>query len=157
METMEKRKRWNHEMIADIVLNRFKDGRRIEMGIIKGLHHISLKCCNQEEYDKVYSFYNDVLEMPVLRRWKTGVMFDTGNGIIEVFNNGTEDLPQGVIRHIALATDDVDECISKIRESGYEVFIEPKDIVIASVPEYPARIAFCKGPLGEEVELFQER
>ena len=37
------------------------------------------------------------------------------------------------------------------------MFIEPNDIVIRSDPEYPARMAFCFGPLGEEIEFFQER
>ena len=37
---------------------------------------------------------------------------------------------------------------------GYEVFIEPKNIEIASLPTFPARIAFCKGPQGEEIEFF---
>ena len=43
-----------------------------------------------------------------------------------------------------------------VKAAGYEVFIEPKDIEIASIPAFPARIAFCKGPLGEEIELFEE-
>ena len=43
------------------------------------------------------------------------------------------------------------------RGGSYEVFIQPKDIVIASTPEFPARIAFCHGPVGEEIEFFQER
>ena len=44
-----------------------------------------------------------------------------------------------------------------VREAGYEVFIEPKDIVITSEPPFPARIAFCRGPLQEEIEFFQEK
>lgn len=44
-----------------------------------------------------------------------------------------------------------------VKAAGYEVFIEPKDIEIASIPAFPVRIAFCKGPLGEEIELFQEK
>ena len=44
-----------------------------------------------------------------------------------------------------------------MRTAGYEVFIEPKDIQIQSDPVFPARIAFCRGPLGEEIELFQEK
>ena len=44
-----------------------------------------------------------------------------------------------------------------VKAAGYEVFIEPKDIVIASNPPFPARIAFCRGPLGEEIEFFQEK
>ena len=50
-----------------------------------------------------------------------------------------------------------DECVEKIKKAGYEVFVEPKDIEIQSNPTFPARIAFCHGPLGEEIELFQER
>jgi glyoxylase I family protein len=29
--------------------------------------------------------------------------------------------------------------------------------LIASTPVFPARIAFCRGPLGEEIEFFQEK
>ena len=86
-----------------------------------------------------------------------GIMFDTGNGIVEIFNDGDGALDKGVIRHFAFATDDVDACVEAVKAAGYEVFIEPKDIEIASIPAFPARIAFCKGPLGEEIELFQEK
>ena len=53
--------------------------------------------------------------------------------------------------------DDVDGVIEKVKAAGYEVFIEPKDIVIRSDPPFPARMAFCYGPLGEELEFFQEK
>lgn len=33
---------------------------------------------------------------------------------------------------------------------------EPKNIEIASLSAFPARIAFCKVPLGEEIEFFRE-
>lgn len=88
---------------------------------------------------------------------KTGTMLDTGAGLIEIFNNGEDSQEQGVIRHFALATGDVDTCVKAVREAGYEVFIEPKDIVIASEPPFPARIAFCRGPLQEEIEFFREK
>ncbi|RKQ30700.1 MULTISPECIES: VOC family protein [Clostridia] len=83
------------------------------MSLVKGIHHIALKCCSEQEYEK--------------------------------------------IRHFALATDDVDACVKKVKEVGYEVFIEPNDIVISSTPEFSARIAFCRGPIGEEIEFFKER
>ena len=82
---------------------------------------------------------------------------EMGAGLIEVFNNAEAPLPQGTIRHFALATDDVGACVKAVRDAGYEVFIEPKDIEIQSSPVFPARIAFCKGPLGEEIEFFQEK
>lgn len=125
--------------------------------MIKGLHHISMKCATAEEFDKAKEFYLNVLGLSVKREWKDGVMIDTGNGLIEIFSNGEGSRTKGAIRHFALFTDDVDELAEKIKSAGYEVFIEPNDIVIHSEPEYPARMAFCTGPLGEEIELFSER
>lgn len=127
------------------------------MSLVKGIHHVSMKCCNEQEYNKVIKFYNEVLQLEVVRKWDAGVMFDTGNGIIEVFNNGDTKAEKGIIKHFAFATDNVDQCIERVKDAGYEVFVEPKDIEIASIPPFPVRIAFCKGPLGEEIEFFQER
>lgn len=127
------------------------------MSLIKGIHHVSLKCCGEDEYNKTVAFYNEVLELPIARTWPNGIMFETGAGIIEIFKNGEEALPQGNIRHFAFATDDVDACASKVKAAGYEVFKEPNDICIPSEPAFPARMAFCYGPLGEEIEFFCEK
>lgn len=35
--------------------------------------------------------------------------------------------------------------------------LHDRDIVIASEPPFPAGIAFCRGPLQEEIEFFQEK
>lgn len=125
--------------------------------MIKGIHHVSMKCSNQEEYEKTIHFYKDILELPVKRSWNAGIMLDTGAGLIEIFNDGEEKLDKGVIRHFAFAVDDADRCIDTVRKAGYEVFVEPKDVVIASNPPFPARVAFCYGPLGEEIEFFEEK
>ncbi|MDY3027565.1 MAG: VOC family protein [Candidatus Faecivicinus sp.] len=129
--------------------------------MIKGVHHIALKCMGVEAFEKTVQFYRDVLGLRVVRAWGegegSGIMLTTGDAMLEIFASGT-DLPgQGAIRHFALATDDVDACVRAVEAAGYEVFIQPKDIVIASTPEFPARIAFCHGPVGEEIEFFQER
>ena len=63
---------------------------------------------------------------------------------------------KGAVRHFALKTDNVDMDAEKVRRAGYQFFIEPKNIIMDSIPPYSARIAFCFGPLGEEIELFQE-
>ena len=76
--------------------------------------------------------------------------------MLEIFCNGPGIKTKGALRHIAFATDNVDEIVNKIKNAGYEVFIEPNDIVIKSEPECHARMAFCFGPLGEEIEFFQE-
>ena len=83
-------------------------------------------------------------------------MLSTGDGLLEIFASG-EPLPQGTIRHFALRTEQVDDCVAAVRNAGYTITIEPKDIVIASNPPFPARIAFCIGPVGEEIEFFQEK
>lgn len=127
------------------------------MSLVKGIHHVSMRCCEEEEYQRAVSFYKDILQIPVIRTWNAGTMLDTGSGIIEIFSEGGQTRDKGVIGHFALATEDVDACVKAVREAGFEIFVEPKDIEIASTPAFPARIAFCKGPLGEEIELFQER
>jgi glyoxylase I family protein len=128
--------------------------------LIKGVHHVSIKASVGRQYEETIRFYEDILGMQVIRTWgqgeNAGVMFESGNGILEVFATNEKQLPKGAIRHFALATDDVDECIRLVREAGYQVFFDPKDIVIESEPRFPVRIAFCIGPAGEEIEFFQE-
>ena len=102
-------------------------------------------------------FYLNVLGFSAVREWPEGIMMDSGNGLLEIFCNGEGVRTKGAIRHVAFSTDDVDCIIAKVRAAGYEVFIEPKDIVIHSDPEFRARMAFCFGPLGEEIEFFQEQ
>ncbi len=128
--------------------------------MINGLHHISMKCSKGEQYAQVVRFYHEILGLKIARVWgdenaPDGIMFDTGSGLVEIFTNKTEEAELGIIRHFALETTDVDECVCAVRNAGYEVFIEPKDISIPSNPPYNARMAFCFGPLGEQIEFFQ--
>lgn len=124
--------------------------------MITGLHHISMKCGTSEEFEKAKSFYIGLLGFVTVREWPEGIMLRCGNFQLELFCNGAGVKELGAIRHMALATDDVDAVAAKVKEAGYEVFIEPKDIVIGSVPEFHARMAFCFGPLGEQIEFFKE-
>lgn len=124
--------------------------------MIKEIHHVSMKCI-KEDYEKVKAFYVDLLGLNILREWDEGVMIDAGGDMIEVFNNGTERFSKGIFTHIAFYTDDVDELAGKVENAGYEVFIKPCDKEIPSDPPYRIRMAFCHGPLGEEVEFFCEK
>ena len=128
------------------------------MSKIKAIHHVAIKAKGLEEYKKTIEFYNGLLEMPIIREWGTeespAAMVDTGAGLLEIFANGNEVPTEGALRHIAFETDNVDECIETVRKAGYEITMEPKDIVIQSNPPYPARIGFCTGPVGESVEFF---
>lgn len=128
--------------------------------LICGIHHVALKCDGTAEFEKTLHFYLEVLGMEMVRSWGEGenaaAMISTGDGLLEIFASG-EKLPQGAIRHFALRTQRVDDCVAAVRAAGYPITVEPKDIVIASNPPFPARIAFCTGPVGEEIEFFQER
>ena len=125
--------------------------------MITGIHHISMKCGTKEEFERAMDFYLNVLGFSVVREWQEGVMIDSGSGLIEIFRNGAGIKSKGAIRHVAYSTDNVDRIAAKVRAAGYEVFIEPNDIMIRSEPEFHARMAFCRGPLGEEIEFFQEQ
>ena len=125
--------------------------------MIKGIHHISMKCNTEEEINRVKEFYISVLGLKIIREWHDGIMIDTGNGYIEIFTNADGEHRLGAIRHFALLTDDVDSIADKVKAAGYEVFVEPVDKVIDSDPEYPIRMAFCFGPFGEQIEFFCER
>ena len=81
------------------------------MSLIKGIHHVSMKCSSTEEYEKTIDFYKNILGIPVAREWQAGIMLDTGNGIVEIFNDGDDAPGKGVIRHFAFATDNVDACV----------------------------------------------
>ena len=128
--------------------------------LICGIHHVALKCDGTAEFEKTLHFYQNVLGLEPVRSWgegeTAGAMLSTGDGLLEIFASGKK-LPQGAIRHFALRTERVDDCVAAVRAAGYPITVEPKDIVIASNPPFPARIAFCTGPVGEEIEFFQER
>ena len=125
--------------------------------MIKGIHHISMKCGTAQELAKVREFYIELLGMKIIREWPEGMMIDTGNGLLEIFTNAEGTHALGAIRHLALLTDDVDEIATKVKAAGYDLFIEPNDKVIPSDPPYPIRMAFCYGPLGEQVEFYAEQ
>lgn len=130
---------------------------------IFGMHHISMKCADKVQFEKAVSFYKDILGFCEERRWAEGVMLKAGAGTddgagtsarLEIFCNGEGIRELGAVRHFALETKNVDELATKVKAAGYEVFIESKDITIASQPPFHARMAFFYGPLGEQVELF---
>ena len=130
--------------------------------LICGIHHVSLKCNTQTEFEKAVKFYHQTLGMEIVRTWgkdnTAGIMLNAGSsGLLEIFANGTNHPGQGAVRHFALATKSVDECVKAVQDAGYSLIVNPKEIQIQSDPLFPARIAFCIGPVGEEIEFFQER
>lgn len=130
--------------------------------LILGTHHISLKPCGAEAYAKTVDFYQNLLELTPVRVWEngdvSGIMLSTGNSIMEITSNGTdEEKRDGSINHFAFTTDKVDILIDKVRKAGYEITLEPFDATIPTEPPYAIRVAFCRGPVGESIEFFYEK
>lgn len=123
---------------------------------VKGIHHVSMKVCSQKEYEKAKNFYIDILGLKILKETENCILMDTGNGIVEIFNNSTEQFPKGKINHFAFSVDDLNMCVEKIRNAGYEIFVEPKKVFIGGDENFTAEIAFCRGAIGEEIELFHQ-
>ncbi len=128
---------------------------------VSGIHHVAIKCRGIQEFEKTVSFYRDILGFSVLRSWGEGersaIMLESGSGLLEIFANAFENPSVAPIRHIALAAESTDACIEAVRKAGYKITVEPKDICIPSDPPCPARIAFCIGAAGEEIEFFESK
>ncbi len=123
--------------------------------LIQGVHHVALKP-TAEQYEKTVDFYTRLLGMEVVSRWgdeKRPCLFIScgDNTCMEILGSETEIAPGGPLCHIAFATDKVDELIEAVRAEGYPIKVEPKD---GDLGGKPIRIAFCYGPVGEEIEFF---
>ncbi|QNM05672.1 VOC family protein [Qiania dongpingensis] len=130
--------------------------------IIKGIHHVGIKPA-RKDFEKVTAFYTGLLELHLERSWTKegarGAMVSAGGGsfieIIEV-DDGAALSPNRSV-HLAFHVSDTDEMISRVRNAGYEILVEPKDVCLPSEPPYSIRVGFCRGPAGEEIEFFCER
>ena len=122
-----------------------------------GLHHIAIEA---SDFDGSLRFYTEglgfrnVLTFP--EESQTVVMLDTGDGTyIELFSGGSGEKPKGSLLHFAVRTDDCEAATERARAAGGAVTQEPTDLVLEGDPPVPVRYAFCEGPDGEQIELFQ--
>ena len=120
-----------------------------------GFHHVAIRVY---DFEATVRFYTEILGFKVRHSCGEGsgrgTLLDTGDGnYLEVFAGGTkEHKPEGAFFHVAFRSDDVKGAIELARAAGMEVTVEPKDIMMGTIP---IRVAFFKGPEGEVVELFQ--
>ena len=134
--------------------------RRMEQNLLQGVHHVCLKVQGSRDYERAKTFYLKTLGFSLAREWGEGdgrgCMIQLGNCMLELMANGIpEQDAQGMYRHIAFRTEDVDGVFSLAVAAGCPVIMEPCDRNLGG--DYPIRIAFCTGPLGEELEFFQEK
>lgn len=123
-----------------------------------GTHHIALQTL---DWEASLRLYRDVLGMQVVAEFGTPerriLLLDIGDGShMELFAPlpGASDqlAAANVLTHIALATTDTRQATELVRQAGYTITVEPKDVQLGSIA---ATIAFFTGPNGETIEFFQ--
>ncbi len=130
--------------------------------IIKGCgtHHIAVQTRNLAASMRLYQ---DVLGMKVVAEFGSPqrkiILLDMGDGShIELFEptidtpRGDEPVVNDPVTHFALTTTDARAALEHVRQEGYEVTSEPRDLVLG---ELEVTVAFFKGPSGESIEFFQ--
>ena len=116
--------------------------------LVNGVHHININCDSAAQLSEIKAFYCDLLGMEILLETPDRLMLDMGGSQLEVFANGGTHC-KGAIRHFALDVPDTAACVEAVRAAGYPITME-----VTRIPD-PAVIAFCTGPVGEEIEFFQ--
>ncbi|MBM3215596.1 VOC family protein [Candidatus Poribacteria bacterium] len=125
-----------------------------------GMHHIAIQT---RDWDASIKLYNEVLGMSVVAEFGSPnrriVLLDMGDGShIELFEPtdnspkaGTP-APNDPVIHFALATTDTRSALERVREAGYEITMDTRDVDVGVMQ---MTIAFFKGPNGEVIEFFQ--
>jgi glyoxylase I family protein len=125
-----------------------------------GTHHIAVQT---RDWDASFKLYRDVLGMPVVAEFGSAerkiVLLDCGDGsYMELFQPKGDtaapgsDAPNDPVFHFALATTDTRTATERVRQAGYEITVEPKDVDLGALQ---VTISFFKGPNGEVIEFFQ--
>jgi catechol 2,3-dioxygenase-like lactoylglutathione lyase family enzyme len=122
---------------------------------VLGLHHAGVYVADVE---RSISFYADVFGLEVAERLDFGgeklAFLRVGTvrlELIEPIQGSSVRVQQGVVDHVALEVRDLNELLARLRQRGVTL-IDPDPIEIHSLG---ARIAFCLGPDGERIELFE--
>lgn len=125
-----------------------------------GLHHIAVQT---RDWDESMHFYHEILGMALVAEFgsleRKIALLDMGDGShMELFQPTGESPAKGdaavndPVIHFALTTTDIQSAVERVREAGYTITVEPKQVMLQHIE---ATIAFCIGPSGEVVEFFQ--
>ena len=125
-----------------------------------GTHHIAVQT---RDWNASLKLYRDVLGMELVAEFggpeRKIILLDTGDGSHMELFAPTEaspapnsESPNDPLMHFALATADTRAAIERVRQEGYEVTVEPKDLSLGGLT---VTIAFFLGPSGESIEFFQ--
>jgi glyoxylase I family protein len=127
----------------------------------RGLHHVTIQT---RDWEASLRLYQEVLDMQVVAEFgpeeRRMMLLDVGDGshieLIAPTDSPAVGSPaeSDPLVHLALASADAAAAIEPVRQAGYEVTMEPKDV---SLNGLEATVAFFKGPNGEVIEFFQTR
>ena len=133
--------------------------------VVDGLHHVSIRV---RDIERSLELYRDVLGVPVRAAFDLHgnrfAMLEAGSGrYLELVETGADPrqlADTDVFWHFALRSRDLERSLEAVRASGCEITrpIMPLELVnrIGDRP-FPVRVAFFRGPDGEEVELIEGR
>jgi glyoxylase I family protein len=132
---------------------------------LTGLHHVSLRV---KDLDRSLALYRDTLSFPLKSAWTLGgrrfALLDAGNsGYIELVETTTDihaAREDDSIWHFAIRTHDIERAVRAIEQAGYVITRPMRDLDLPdSIRGRPfaIRVAFFRGPDGEDVELFEDR
>ena len=134
--------------------------------IIKGLGYAHVAIASNN-FEKSLAFYQ-ALGMTIYTQWGEGdariALLDMGEGaLLELFSkpalntDKTAGLEDGApFMHFAFSAEDVDAAYHTALAAGATPLIAPKNAPLQSHPvPLTLRVAFVKGPCGEELEFFK--
>ncbi len=124
------------------------------------MHHIAVQT---RDWEASLRFYRDTLGMVVAHEFGSPErkvwLLDMGDGsFMELFQPKADTAapgspaPNDPVFHFALTTTDTRAITEHVRQAGYEITMEPKDLDLGTLQ---VTISFCLGPNGESVEFFQ--
>ena len=126
-----------------------------------GVHHIALQT---RDWEASLRLYRDVLGMTELTSFTGGdgqtiMLLDAGDGCcLELFEptaaTPTDPAANDPVIHIALATTDARAATERVRQAGYEITVEPKEVTLGALE---VTLSFFRGPNGEVLEFFGVR
>ncbi len=123
------------------------------------LHHVTVQT---RDWEASLRLYRDTLGMEIVAEFGTPerrvILLDVGDGSHIELVAPTADSPapgspvvNDPLIHVALGTTNPSAAIERVRQAGYEITVEPKDVILGALK---ATVAFFKGPNGEDVEFF---
>lgn len=119
---------------------------------IAATHHVALAAV---DFALLRNFYVEVLGLSVVGEFEGHdiAFLDAGSTRIELLGEGAlARAPGAGWEHLALEVEDVDEACQELTRLGVIFHVAPEDFP----PEAPRlRIAFCKDPEGNVIELVQ--